>query len=68
MLNLFAQWVKNNNQNDDGAITVDWVVITSAIIGMSLAVVLNISGGAKTYAEFVNEDLEDIAYEVGYGE
>ncbi|MBU2868922.1 hypothetical protein KO497_18285 [Pacificibacter marinus] len=63
-----AQWVNKNNQEDDGAVTVDWVVITSAVAGLSLAVILTISNGAQVYATFVSEDLEEIAYEVGYGE
>jgi hypothetical protein len=63
-----AQWVKNYNRNDDGAISVDWVVITSAVIGLSLAVVLIISNGTQIYATFMSEDLEEIAYEMGQGD
>ncbi|WP_354668135.1 hypothetical protein [Pacificibacter marinus] len=68
MFKTLAQWVNKNNQEDDGAVTVDWVVITSAVAGLSLAVILTISNGAQVYATFVSEDLEEIAYEVGYGE
>lgn len=68
MFKALAQWVNNNNQDEDGAVTVDWVVITSAVAGLSLAVILSIANGAKVYATFVSEDLEEIAYQVGYGE
>ncbi|MEM5476791.1 pilus assembly protein [Pacificibacter sp. AS14] len=68
MFKRFAHWVKNNNQDDGGAVTIDWVVITSAVLGISLTVILTISDGAQIYATFVSEDLEEIAYEVGYGD
>jgi hypothetical protein len=51
--------------HDDGAVTVDWVVLTAAIVGLGAAVILTVSGGAISYAEFVNEDVSDIAMEVG---
>lgn len=68
MLKALAQWVTNNNQDEGGAVTVDWVVITSAVAGLSLAVILSITNGAKVYATFINEDIEEIAYEAGYGD
>jgi hypothetical protein len=63
-----ANWVKKANQNEEGAISADWVVITAAVAGLSLGVILSVSNGAKTYATFLNEDIEDIAYKVGAGE
>lgn len=33
--------------DESGAVTVDWVVITSAIVGISLAVIVFISGGVS---------------------
>jgi hypothetical protein len=68
VLKTLAQWMNINNQEDDGAVTVDWVVLTSAVAGLSLAVILSISNGAQVYATFVNEDLEEIAYDVGHGD
>lgn len=68
MFKTLAQWVNKNNQEDDGAVTVDWVVITSAVAGLSLAVILSITNGAKVYATFLNEDVEEIAYKAGYGD
>lgn len=31
--------------NEDGAVTVDWVVLTGAIVGLGFAVIWSISGG-----------------------
>lgn len=67
MSKYIANWVKQANQNEEGAISVDWVVITAAIAGLSVAVILSVSNGAKTYATFLNEDIEGIAYQAGYG-
>ena len=36
MKNLFLIFAKN----EDGAVTVDWVVLTSAIVGLGIAVML----------------------------
>ncbi len=32
--------------DEEGAVTVDWVVLTAAIVGISVALVLTISAGA----------------------
>ncbi len=37
-------------RDQDGAVTVDWVVLTGAIIGLSLAVIGSIQGGALDQA------------------
>lgn len=33
---------------EDGAVTVDWVVLTASIVGLALAVMTAISGGLTT--------------------
>jgi len=33
-------------KDEDGAVTVDWVVLTAAIVGLSIAVISVIAGGA----------------------
>lgn len=35
---------------DDGAVTVDWVVLTAAIVGLGLAVITTVSNGALDYS------------------
>ncbi len=37
-------------QNEDGAVTVDWVVLTAAIVGLGVAVISTISRGALDQA------------------
>ncbi len=37
-------------REEDGAVTVDWVVLTAAIVGLSIAVIAAISNGALDHA------------------
>ena len=36
--------------SEDGAVTVDWVVLTGAIVGLGFAVITTIAGGTTNYA------------------
>lgn len=42
MRELFELFLKN----EDGAVTVDWVVLTAAIVGLGVAVIASVSAGA----------------------
>lgn len=46
---MFDYWTRFL-EDDDGAVTVDWVVITAAIAGIGVAVVLNIQTGVTDTA------------------
>lgn len=45
-------------KNEDGAVTVDWVVLTGSVIGMGLVVVSLIAGGATDASGSVGAGLE----------
>lgn len=47
-------------KEESGAVTVDWVVLTSAIIGLGIAVIATIWQGAETYALKVNSEVGQI--------
>jgi len=50
--------VFNTFLNDEsGAVTVDWVVLTAAIVGLGIAVLTSVSGGVNTLAETISNDL-----------
>ena len=34
--------------DEDGAVTIDWVVITAAIVSLSITVMLTVTSGTKT--------------------
>ena len=40
--------IKNFANDESGAVTVDWVVLTAAIVGLGLAVMTVISDGTST--------------------
>ncbi|MBT0955974.1 hypothetical protein IV417_01125 [Alphaproteobacteria bacterium KMM 3653] len=43
--------------NEDGAVTVDWVVLTAAIVGLAVGVIALISAGALDYSTSVGNEL-----------
>lgn len=43
--------------DEDGAVTVDWVVLTAAIVGLGIAVLGSITAGTKTVTETVSGQL-----------
>ncbi|MEC7760531.1 MAG: hypothetical protein VX874_01305 [Pseudomonadota bacterium] len=49
--------------NEDGAVTVDWVVLTGAVIGLGMAVMLSVSGGTTSLASNLSDHIG--AIEVG---
>jgi Flp pilus assembly pilin Flp len=50
-------FIKNFRNDEDGAVTVDFVVLTAAIVLLGLAVGTAVSDGAKTLANDIEADL-----------
>ena len=46
-------------RSEDGAVTVDWVVLTAAIVGLGLAVILSVASGATDMATGVGGHLNN---------
>ncbi len=44
--------------NDSGAVTVDWVVLTAALVGLGLAVMSVVSGGLENLSGDIKTQLE----------
>ncbi|NOX40613.1 MAG: hypothetical protein GXP05_08905 [Alphaproteobacteria bacterium] len=49
--------VKNFKNDESGAVTVDWVVLTAAIVGLGIAVLAVVSGGVKDLSNDVQKQL-----------
>ena len=49
----FAQFLKS----EDGAVTVDWVVLTAAIVGLGIAVIATVADGALGHSAGVGAHL-----------
>ena len=40
------KFIKNFRKDDSGAVTVDWVVLTAAVVGLAVAAYTSIESGA----------------------
>ena len=54
------KFVKLFAKDEDGAVTVDWVVLTGAIVGLGIAVLSTVSGGATDLAGDIDGELESM--------
>jgi len=50
-------FIKNFRKDEDGAVTVDWVVLTAAIVALGLLVGGVVSDNAETAANNIGADL-----------
>lgn len=46
--------IKTFSADESGAVTVDWVVLTAALVGLGLAVMGVISGGIQSLSNDIN--------------
>jgi Flp pilus assembly pilin Flp len=53
ILNIF----KSFKNDEAGAVTVDWVVLTAAIVGLGLVVMTSVGGGIESLGSTVATDL-----------
>ena len=51
--------------NADGAITVDWVVLSAAVIGLGMVVLMPVAFSTESSTQRIADDIETRA--VGYG-
>jgi len=56
MKNLINAFVKD----EDGAVTVDWVVLTAAIVGIALAIIAVVSKGLSNAATDIANSLSGV--------
>ena len=52
--------IKSFARDDSGAVTVDWVVLTAAIVGLGIAVITAISGGVGGLGGGVASNLNNL--------
>jgi Flp pilus assembly pilin Flp len=55
-MKLFAN-VKSFAANESGAVTVDWVVLTAAIVGLGIAVIAQVRTGTTNLATQIQTQL-----------
>ena len=52
-------FIKNFRKDEDGAVTVDWVVLTAAIVGLGVAAVSTVEGGVDSLASSISSGITD---------
>lgn len=53
--------MKRFSQDEDGAVTVDWVVLTSAVVGLGIAVMLSVGNSTTSLADDISTTIIDSA-------
>ena len=48
---------KNFKNDESGAVTVDWVVLTAAIVGLGIAVLAAVSDGVENLSDDIDSQL-----------
>lgn len=54
-MKLIMLW-KSFTNDESGAVTVDWVVLTAALVGLGLAVIIAIRPGIETAADRIYDE------------
>ena len=50
--------IKTFSKDESGAVTVDWVVLTAAIVGLGIAVIVAVSAGVNSVGGEIQTALE----------
>ena len=53
----FANFFKAFKKDESGAVTVDWVVLTAAIVGLGMVVMVSVGGGITGLGDSIVSDL-----------
>jgi Flp pilus assembly pilin Flp len=61
-MKLFKMTRKFRN-DEEGAVTVDWVVLTAAIVGMGVAVMATVKNGTTNVASKISQGLGQVDVE-----
>ena len=64
----FANLLKTFARDEDGAVTVDWVVLTAAIVGLGIAILTTVGGATDDYADEIGQHLSDLGIKTSYGQ
>jgi len=54
-------------KNEDGAVTVDWVVLTAAIVGLGIAVLASVGQGVEDLSGKIETNLSNQEIATGFG-
>jgi len=60
--------IKTFLNSESGAVTVDWVVLTAAIVGLGLAVMAVVSAGVEDLSNDINTQLTGQGVQASFGD
>lgn len=52
---------KSFRNDESGAVTVDWVVLTAAIVGLGIVVLQTVGGSVETTADAIAAEIDNAA-------
>lgn len=55
----FFKLSKRFTNDEEGAVTVDWVVLTAAIVGLGIAVIASVRTGVENLGQNISERVEE---------
>lgn len=53
------KFINKFRKDESGAVTVDWVVLTAAIVGLAIAVLAAVGGGTTALSDKISSQLEN---------
>ena len=59
------KFIKNFRKDEDGAVTVDWVVLTAAVVGLGVAGVGAVQGGVNGLAGTISSGVSTASVDNG---
>ncbi|TYB90379.1 Flp family type IVb pilin [Oceaniovalibus sp. ACAM 378] len=62
----FFKIAKKFRNDEDGAVTVDWVVLTAAIVGLGIAVLTTVKSGTETVTKAISTQLNGTTIETDW--
>ncbi len=54
------KFIKNFRKDEDGAVTVDWVVLTAAVVGLAAVAYTQVGNGTNELANTVETSLSSV--------
>jgi hypothetical protein len=48
------------SRSEDGAVTVDWIVVTAAMVGLAIAAGISVGGAAVDHSDRINDKMIDV--------
>lgn len=59
------KFIKNFRKDEDGAVTVDWVVLTAAVVALAAVAYNGISSGTNTLSQAINTEMGTVTPDTG---